>query len=77
MMVDHGVLEADRITHQRMKMKMSGGETMEHDDPNSILLEPGNSDEIIWKFTEATELEFACNIPGHYNAGMVGQFHFN
>ncbi|MCF3996444.1 copper-binding protein, partial [Pseudomonas aeruginosa] len=21
----------------------------------------------------ATRLEFACNIPGHYQAGMVGQ----
>ena len=77
MMVDHGVLEADRINHERMKMKMSGGKTMEHDDPNSILLEPGKSDEIIWKFTNATEMEFACNVPGHYDAGMVGQFHFN
>ena len=77
MMVEHGVLEADRINYERMKMKMSGGKTMEHDDPNSILLEPGNSDEIIWKFTKATELEFACNVPGHYDAGMVGQFHFN
>ena len=77
MMVDHGVLEADRINHERMKMKMNGGKTMEHDDPNSILLEPGKSDEIIWKFTNATELEFACNVPGHYDAGMVGQFHFN
>ena len=50
---------------------------MEHDDPNSILLEPGKSDEIIWKFTQATELAFACNVPGQYDAGMVGQFHFN
>ena len=77
MMVEHGVLEADRINYERMKMKMSGGKTMEHDDPNSILLEPGKSDEIIWKFTNATEMEFACNVPGHYDAGMVGQFHFN
>ena len=49
-----------------------GGEAMKHDDPNSILLEPGKSGEIIWKFTKQKELEFACNIPGHYESGMVG-----
>lgn len=73
MMVDHGVLEPDRINRERMKMDMGGGKTMAHDDPNSLLLEPGKSGEIVWTFTNATELEFACNIPGHYDAGMVGR----
>ena len=76
MMVDHGVLEVDKINHERMKMDMGGGKTMEHDDPNSVLLEPGKSGEIVWKFTKATELEFACNVPGHYDAGMMGRLHF-
>ena len=73
MMVDHGVLEPDRINRDRMKMDMGGGKTMEHDDPNSLLLEPGESGEIVWTFTKAAELEFACNVPGHYDAGMVGK----
>jgi uncharacterized cupredoxin-like copper-binding protein len=73
MMVDHGVLEPDRINRDRMKMDMGGGKTMEHDDPNSVLLEPGESGEIVWTFTKAVELEFACNVPGHYDAGMVGR----
>jgi uncharacterized cupredoxin-like copper-binding protein len=76
MMVEHGVLEADKINYERMKMDMGGGKTMEHDDPNSVLLEPGKSGEIVWKFTQAAELEFACNVPGHYHAGMVGVIHF-
>ncbi|VVO62504.1 plastocyanin/azurin family copper-binding protein [Pseudomonas fluorescens] len=46
---------------------------MKHDDPNSILVEPGKTAELIWTFTKATRLEFACNIPGHYQAGMVGK----
>ncbi|WP_135468478.1 cupredoxin domain-containing protein [Crenalkalicoccus roseus] len=45
---------------------------MHHNDPNSLLLEPGQSGELVWKFTRAVELEFACNIPGHYESGMVG-----
>ena len=46
---------------------------MKHDDPNSVLVEPGKSAELTWTFAKATRLEFACNIPGHYQAGMVGQ----
>ena len=46
---------------------------MKHDDPNSVLVEPGKTAELTWTFTKATELEFACNIPGHYQAGMVGK----
>jgi uncharacterized cupredoxin-like copper-binding protein len=45
---------------------------MEHDDPNSVRLEPGKSGEIIWKFTKSGTLTFACLIPGHYEAGMHG-----
>ena len=76
MMVDHGVLEPDRINFKMMKMKMPDGTTMEHDDPNSVLLEPNGTAEIVWKFAKAMELEFACNIPGHYDAGMAGTFEF-
>ena len=73
MMVEHGVLEADKINHDKMKMDMGNGKTMEHNDPNSALLEPGKSQEIVWKFSKAGTFEFACNVPGHYDAGMVGE----
>lgn len=77
MMVEHGALEADRINHDMMKMDMGNGKTMTHDDPNSALLEPGKKAEIIWTFSKATKLEFACNVPGHYDAGMMGSIQFN
>jgi uncharacterized cupredoxin-like copper-binding protein len=52
------------------------GGMMGHDDPNSVLLGPGDSEEMVWRFDgSATRLEFACNVPGHYQAGMVGRFH--
>lgn len=72
MMVEHGVLEVDKIHYDRMKMKMPDGHTMEHNHPNSVLLEPGKSGDIVWKFTADSRLEFACNLPGHYETGMVG-----
>ena len=43
---------------------------MEHDDPNSVRLDAGETGEIIWTFSNAGEFEFACLIPGHYEAGM-------
>jgi len=76
MMVEHGALEADKINHQMMKMDMGGGKMMQHNDPNSVLLEPGKSGEVIWTFTNATDIEFACNVPGHYDAGMMGRVLF-
>ncbi|MHC8298964.1 copper-resistant cuproprotein CopI [Pseudomonas sp. ZS1P83] len=51
----------------------SQGHGMKHDDPNSVLVEPGKTTELTWTFSKATNLEFACNIPGHYQAGMVGK----
>lgn len=77
MMMEHGALEPDKINHQMMKMDMGGGKTMEHNDPNSVLLEPGKKAEIIWKFTKVSKLEFACNVPGHYESGMVGKVKFH
>ena len=71
-MFEHGVLEVDKIHYDKMKMKMPNGQTMEHQDPNSVLLEPGKSAELVWKFSADARLEFACNLPGHYDAGMVG-----
>ena len=76
MMMEHGVLEPDKINHDKMKMDMGGGKTMEHNDPNSALVEPGKSAEIIWKFDKAGKLKFACNVPGHYESGMVGNITF-
>lgn len=76
MMMEHGVLEADKINRDMMKMDMGNGKTMEHNDPNSVLLEPKESKEIIWKFSDDAELEFACNVPGHYASGMMGEVHF-
>jgi uncharacterized cupredoxin-like copper-binding protein len=57
--------------HDMGDMKMPG---MEHNDPNSVLIEPGTSKELVWTFTKSTRLEFACNMPGHYQSGMVGEF---
>ena len=45
---------------------------MEHDDPNMVTVAPGKSGEIIWQFTSAGKVDFACLQPGHFDAGMKG-----
>ena len=45
---------------------------MEHDDPNMVTLAPGKSGEVVWQFTKAGKIDFACLQPGHYDAGMKG-----
>jgi len=46
---------------------------MEHDEPNKISLAPGKQGEVIWQFTKAGAVDFACLHVGHFDAGMKGQ----
>jgi uncharacterized cupredoxin-like copper-binding protein len=32
---------------------------------------PGETDELEWTFTEPGRYQFACHVPGHFEAGMV------
>ena len=45
---------------------------MEHADANMVTLAPGKTGEIVWQFTKAGKVDFACLQPGHYDAGMKG-----
>ncbi len=44
-----------------------------HDDANMTHVAPGARGDIVWQFTRRGEYQFACLIPGHYEAGMVGK----
>jgi len=46
---------------------------MEHNDPNAKRLSALSSGELLWKFTRPGEFEYACLIPGHFQAGMHGK----
>jgi uncharacterized cupredoxin-like copper-binding protein len=77
-MMEHGMMTVTGIDHGTMKMDhaSTGMSGHVHDDPNSVLVEPGKTQELVWKFATATGLEFACNVPGHYDAGMMGEIEF-
>jgi uncharacterized cupredoxin-like copper-binding protein len=58
----------EQKAHQAMMRKMPN---MVHEDGNSITVKPGETRELIWKFHGDRNVVFACNIPGHAEAGMV------
>jgi len=47
-------------------------EGMGHDLPNSLVLQPGETKQLTWRFGHAGTLEYACHEPSHYGAGMRG-----
>jgi uncharacterized cupredoxin-like copper-binding protein len=71
MMAEHGMLTATGIDPSMAGMD-HGGMAMTHEGPNTVVVAPGETAELTWRFAEAADLEFACNLPGHYEAGMAG-----
>lgn len=46
---------------------------MEHDEAYMAHVDPGQKGEMVWLFNREGEFDFACLIPGHYEAGMRGK----
>ena len=46
---------------------------MDHEEPNMITLQPGKVGGLVWQFDQPGLVDFACLIPGHTEAGMVGK----
>jgi uncharacterized cupredoxin-like copper-binding protein len=59
----------DLKEHAELMKKHPG---MVHDEPNTASLAPGKTGEIIWQFTAAGKIDFACLEAGHFDAGMKG-----
>ena len=72
-MVENEILLADRIDKKKMNELSKKDQSMSHSHSNSVLIEPNESAEIIWKFNTEAELEAACNVPGHYESGMFAK----
>jgi len=60
---------AELKQHADLMRRMPG---MEHADSNQVTLAPGKTGELIWQFTKAGSIDFACLEPGHFDAGMRG-----
>ena len=75
-LVENEILLGDKIDKKKMKEMAKKDHSMSHSHANSVLLEPNESGEIIWKFNTAAKLEAACNIPGHYETGMIAKIKY-
>ncbi|WP_374439731.1 cupredoxin domain-containing protein [Pseudomonas panipatensis] len=70
--MQHDMSKMDHDMGDMGGMAMGQGQMMHHGGGNTVMVAPGKTAELTWTFSKATNLEFACNVPGHYQAGMVG-----
>ena len=60
--------KSEHMQHGKMMMNMPD---MHHGPGgNAVTVLPGETATLTWTFKRAVEVEAACNIPGHYQAGM-------
>lgn len=58
----------EQLKHREM-MKNMGSHA--HDSGSTVTVKPGKAKQLLWHFHGDTNVELACNIPGHAEAGMV------
>ena len=60
--------QEEHVEHGKMMMN---NPNMQHaPGGNAITLKPGATEELLWKFKNTGQIEAACTLPGHYQAGM-------
>ena len=56
--------------HEKHRIMMQNHHDMHHTDGNTVTVAPGETETLIWKFGNLASVIAACNIPGHFEAGM-------
>ncbi|MBY7895324.1 cupredoxin family protein [Vibrio fluvialis] len=59
----------EQLMHREMMRSMNGQHM--HDSGSTVTVQPGKAKQLMWHFQGDNHVEFACNIPGHAEAGMV------
>jgi uncharacterized cupredoxin-like copper-binding protein len=70
--VMHEIVIGTREELQAHAEMMKKHPDMEHDEPYMAHVAPGQRGDIVWTFNRPGDFEFACLIPGHFEAGMRG-----
>lgn len=60
----------EELAQHAALMKQHPG--MEHEEPYMAHVGPGQRGEIVWQFSQPGRFKFACLVPGHFEAGMIG-----
>jgi uncharacterized cupredoxin-like copper-binding protein len=61
---------AEQVEHDK-EMAATPGMKMDH--VNGVGVAPGQTARLVWTFTKSGTVQYACHVPGHFVAGMVGQ----
>ena len=70
--LDHELVLATLEENLKHAVEMQKNPDMEHDDPNGKRVVSKKQADMVWKFSKLGTFEYACLIPGHYEAGMKG-----
>ena len=72
-LIENEILLSDKVDKEKMKQMAKKNPSMLHHHSNSVLLSPGEKSELVWKFSNKAKIEAACNVPGHYEVGMIAK----
>ena len=64
------------MMEQQKKGGHAGHSMADRAHAGGVWVEPGKTGSFVWTFVRTADLEFACNIPGHYEDGMKGPIRF-
>lgn len=72
--IPHDFTLGDEVVQDEHEAEMveMGGQMEMHDEPNLLSMQPGETKEMTWTFTEAGQILMGCHQSGHYAAGMLG-----
>ncbi|MDZ7811397.1 MAG: plastocyanin/azurin family copper-binding protein [Arhodomonas sp.] len=68
-----GSPEVQKAHRAEMAERLANAAMEGHSDPNAVMLAPGETASVIWRFEKTDRFLFGCNIPGHFEAGMKGK----
>ncbi|QXO18376.1 MULTISPECIES: copper-resistant cuproprotein CopI [Vibrio] len=60
---------SEQLKHRDMMKNMIDHHM--HDSGSTVTVQPGKAKQLMWHFHGDNNVEFACNMPGHAEAGMV------
>jgi len=70
--VDHEFMLGNAATIREHARHMKKSPGMRHSSAHHVTVPPGKTAEVIWQFSKAGTIDFACLVPGHFEAGMRG-----
>lgn len=70
--IAHEFVLGDAAAQAAHEQEMAAMPGMPMDDPNGIAVAAGKTASLVWTFTRAGKLQYACHLPGHYRLGMFG-----